>query len=53
MERSIEQLSHYRCEECGQWFSIGDAPSDLTELYCPRCGAKSEISEAAPLEESG
>ena len=36
--RSIERLSHFRCGHCNKWFSVGDAPTDRTEWFCPWCG---------------
>jgi len=42
--RSVETLSHFSCASCRSWFSIGDAPSHLSTLFCPTCGVKGEIA---------
>ena len=34
---SLERLIHYKCRNCGGWWSIGDGPADR-KLYCPWCG---------------
>ena len=43
ISRSIEMLSHFRCEECKKWFSIGDAENDIADLFCPRCGINQKV----------
>ncbi len=40
VERSIERLNHFRCIDCNKWWSIGDAPIEKVEWYCPWCGKK-------------
>ena len=37
---SIEKLVHFQCSDCKKWWTIGDAPTDKTEWYCPWCGEK-------------
>ena len=38
---SVEVLSHFRCEDCKGWWSIGDAIlHDKTDWFCPWCGVK-------------
>lgn len=39
MKRSIELLSHFQCDQCTNWFSIGDAPLGKSDWYCPWCGS--------------
>lgn len=39
-QRSHEDLSHFWCKLCNKWWSIGDAPVDKTDWYCPWCGVK-------------
>lgn len=39
-EKSVEHLSHFWCPSCKKWWSIGDAPADKQEWYCPWCGIK-------------
>lgn len=36
--RSIESLSHFWCKSCKKWWSIGDAPLDKHDWFCPWCG---------------
>lgn len=38
MNRTIEHLSHFQCDACEKWWSIGDAPEDKKKWYCPWCG---------------
>ena len=38
--RSLEILSHFSCPQCKKWWSIGDAPTDKDEWFCPWCGEK-------------
>ncbi len=40
--RSVEKLNHFRCIDCNKWWSIGDAPIEKTEWFCPWCGKKGE-----------
>jgi transcription elongation factor Elf1 len=37
-QRSIEQLSHFRCGKCNKWWSVGDAPLSKKVWHCPWCG---------------
>lgn len=36
--RSVEKLNRFRCIECNKWWSVGDAPIEKTEWFCPWCG---------------
>lgn len=38
--RSIENLNHFCCKSCNKWWSVGDAPREKEEWYCPWCGNK-------------
>lgn len=40
MKRFIEKLSHFLCDKCNKWFSIGDAPEDKKNWFCPWCGCE-------------
>jgi hypothetical protein len=40
--RSIEQLHHFHCADCAKWWTVGDAPKEKIEWYCPWCGFKNE-----------
>jgi DNA-directed RNA polymerase subunit RPC12/RpoP len=42
---SVEILTHYQCGKCIKWWSIGDAPKDKKEWYCPWCGTKSDTKK--------
>ena len=42
---SIEKLVHFQCSDCNKWWTIGDAPDDKKEWYCPWCGTKNETNE--------
>lgn len=39
---SIEKLHHFRCNFCNKWWSIGDAPDNKDDWYCPWCGHKNQ-----------
>lgn len=43
MKRNIELLSHFLCEFCQKWWSIGDAPIEKKEYFCPWCGEVNKI----------
>jgi len=34
----VERLVHFSCSACKKWWSIGDAPEDKKEWFCPWCG---------------
>lgn len=36
--RSLEVLSHFWCRHCEKWWSIGDAPLEKKDWFCPWCG---------------
>jgi DNA-directed RNA polymerase subunit RPC12/RpoP len=40
IDRSIENLNHFRCKNCNKWWSIGDAPKEKEEWWCPWCGKR-------------
>ena len=43
---SIEMLSHFNCNECNGWWSIGDAIlEDRSEWFCPWCGVKNTFEK--------
>ena len=37
-QRSVEQLSHFRCGSCNKWWSVGDASLSKKKWWCPWCG---------------
>ena len=41
--KSTEILAHFSCISCDKWWSIGDAPEDKKEWFCPWCGEKQEF----------
>jgi hypothetical protein len=43
-QKSKEVLFHFSCEKCKKWWSIGDAPEDREEWFCPWCGYKNDYS---------
>jgi hypothetical protein len=43
-EVSIEQLYHFKCHVCQNWWSIGDW-QPVPHLYCPHCGIKAPVKE--------
>jgi len=45
-KRSVEMLHHFHCENCGKWWSIGDAPKDKHDWFCPWCGTKQDFSDS-------
>lgn len=54
MNRSVESLSHFQCESCDKWWSIGDAPLDKKSWYCPWCGHQNyehEEQKTGPVPE--
>lgn len=36
--RSVEELHHFSCAACNKWWTVGDAPREKLEWYCPWCG---------------
>ncbi len=38
MNPSVEQLHHFVCAACKKWWTIGDAPKNKKEWFCPWCG---------------
>lgn len=55
MLRSTEILSHFRCNHCGGWWSIGDfevrrAQYMTDVLYCPWCSAAHQIDDSEESE---
>lgn len=42
MAYSIEKLTHFKCDACEKWWTIGDAPMDRS-YYCPWCGVSQVI----------
>lgn len=44
-KKSIERLHHFNCGKCKKWWSIGDAPVDKRDWFCPWCGEKQEIKD--------
>lgn len=40
LHRSIEKISHFRCQICDKWWSVGDAPIQKKLWFCPWCGAE-------------
>lgn len=45
-QRTIERLSHFSCSVCQKWWTIGDAPEEKSDWYCPWCGEKNIYGEA-------
>ncbi len=37
---STETLTHFRCELCKKWWTIGDIPKDKDTWFCPWCGER-------------
>jgi predicted RNA-binding Zn-ribbon protein involved in translation (DUF1610 family) len=42
-KKSVENLHHFNCGSCNKWWSIGDAPNDKHDWFCPWCGTKQII----------
>ena len=36
---SLERLYHFRCGDCGKWWSVGDW-TKVEYMYCPHCSEK-------------
>ncbi len=49
---TTEQLRHYRCSACSQWWSISDGPERIEGLYCPACGHRQGESERTEASEA-
>jgi len=39
-QRTVENLHHFSCISCSKWWTIGDAPVEKEEWFCPWCGVK-------------
>jgi len=39
-KRTTENLHHFSCAFCQKWWTIGDAPNDKEDWFCPWCGEK-------------
>lgn len=37
-QRTTEELHHFSCYKCHKWWTVGDAPEDKQDWYCPWCG---------------
>ena len=48
---STEQLYHFICAKCSQWWSIGDYINDVEPLHCPHCGQEAHIEPIVDEEE--
>ena len=49
---SKEELWHYQCGNCGQWWTIGDPKCSLREaITCPRCEQVLQVEVEFPKEE--
>mgnify|MGYP001594402500 CR=1 FL=1 len=46
---SIEQLSHFICGVCGKWWTIGDAPVNKKQWFCPWCGVKQNMLSTSKM----
>lgn len=43
-QASIEQLWHFNCTDCKNWWTIGDfKPKADWVLVCPHCGKEDEV----------
>lgn len=40
---STELLVHFNCGACQKWWSVGDAPPDKKNWFCPWCGTEQKI----------
>ena len=40
---SEERLHHFSCGSCEKWWTIGDAPANKNEWFCPWCGTKQDF----------
>ncbi len=48
---SKEILYHFRCAQCGSWWSIGDFQIiQKPALFCPHCGTKAALEELKPKD---
>lgn len=47
LSKSMEELWHFNCGACKKWWSIGDAPADKKEWWCPWCGQRNERGDGA------
>lgn len=50
--KSVEKLSHFQCDVCKKWWTIGDAPADRTMWYCPWCGINQPEDGFPPAAEA-
>ncbi|MCX6792835.1 MAG: hypothetical protein NTY12_02320 [Candidatus Falkowbacteria bacterium] len=46
-QRTIEKLNHFSCSFCSKWWTVGDAPENKVEWYCPWCGEKNDFKQIA------
>ncbi len=37
---SLEILTHFHCQKCHRWWTVGDAPAEKQVWFCPWCGYK-------------
>ncbi len=44
-EESILSIGDYRCLGCG-WVGHVERPRPLSEIWCPKCGAKAQVEAA-------
>lgn len=48
MKVSLENLYHFSCDSCKNWWSIGDYVwGKQTHMWCPHCGHKQELPKEA------
>lgn len=41
---SKEMLYHFQCDDCKKWWTIGDAPEDKCDWFCPWCGHEQVVN---------
>lgn len=37
-KKCVERLTHFSCAHCDKWWTVGDAPEERKNWFCPWCG---------------
>lgn len=43
---SLEFLYHFRCSNCGNWWSIADWKNKISAISCPHCSNTEKATKA-------